>query len=130
MEVNMLSKEIPHDQWIRFFDDFSKQHEGWIVNWEVLDAKLGDQEKTTRLPLVGISADVKGAKPRIDVMVGGRPDAHVTQIIDTPKRVWFKQPDQPGHEAIEVESADGTMTLVTFWHFDPEQKEHLLPPKE
>jgi hypothetical protein len=129
MEVNMLSKEIPHDQWIRFFDDFSKQHEGWIVNWEVLDAKLGDQEKTTRLPLIGISADTKG-KPRIDVMVGGRPDAHVTQIIDTPKRVWFKQPDQPGHEAIEVESADGTMTLVTFWHFDPEQKEHLLPPKE
>ena len=74
----MLSKEIPPEQWIKFFDDFSKQHEGWIVNWEVLDAKLGDQEKTTRLPLVGISADVKGSKPRIDVMVGGRlvPNAH------------------------------------------------------
>jgi len=125
----MLSKEIPPEQWIKFFDDFSKKHEGWIVNWEVLDAKLGDQEKTTRLPLVGISADVKGSKPRIDVMVGGRLDAHVTQIIDTPKRVWFKQPEQPGHEAIEVESTDGTVTLVTFMHVDPEQTERLLPPK-
>jgi uncharacterized protein DUF5335 len=129
MEAHMLSREIPPEQWIKFFDDFSKQHEGWIVNWEVLDAKLGDQEKTTRLPLVGISADVKGSKPRIDVMVGGRLDAHVTQIIDTPKRVWFKQPEQPGHEAIEVESTDGTTTLVTFSHVDPEQTERLLPPK-
>jgi len=125
----MSSTEIPREQWIKFFDNFSKQHQGWIVTWEVLGRDLGDQEKTTRLPLVGISAD-KGPKPRIDITVGGRFDAHVTQIIDTPKRVWFKQPDQPGHEAIEVESADGTMTLVTFWHFDPEQKEHLLPPKD
>ena len=63
-------------------------------------------------------------------MVGGRPGQHVTQIIEAPKRVWSKQPEQPGHEAIEIESADGRMTLVTFWHFDPEQKEHLLPRKE
>lgn len=126
----MLTTEIPREQWIKFFDDFSKQHEGWIVNWEVLGMDLGDQEKTTRLPLVGISADVKGSKPRIDIMVGGRLDAHVTQIIDTPKRVLFKHPEQPGHEAIEVESDDGRMTLVTFSHIDPEQKERLLPPKE
>lgn len=126
----MLSGEIPRDQWTRFFDDFSKNHEGWIVNWEVLGAKLGDQEKTTRLPLVGISADLKGSKPRIDVMVGGRLDAHVTQIIETPKRVMFRQPGQPGHEAIEVESDDGITTLITFRHIDPEVVELLLPPAD
>ena len=48
-EVSM-SKEIPREEWIRFFDDFSKQHEGWIVNWEVLGRDIGDQEKTYRLP--------------------------------------------------------------------------------
>lgn len=93
----------------------------------MLGGKLGDQEKTERLPLVGISADLKGSKPRIEVMVGGRPDAHVTQIIDTPKRVLFKAPDQPGHEAIEIESEDGVATLITFQHIDPEVKERLLP---
>jgi hypothetical protein len=128
-EADMLNGEIPRDQWTRFFDDFSKQHEGWIVNWEVLDRKLGDQEKTSRLPLVGISADLKGSRPRIEVMVGGRLDAHVTQIIESPKRVLFKQPDQPGHEAIEIESDDGSATLITFRHIDPEQEEFLLPPK-
>jgi hypothetical protein len=128
-EADMLNGEIPRDQWTRFFDDFSKQHEGWIVNWEVLDAKLGDQAKTSRLPLVGISADLKGSKPRIEVMVGGRLDAHVTQIIELPKRVLFKQPDQPGHEAIEIESDDGRATLITFRHIDTDQEEFLLPPK-
>jgi Family of unknown function (DUF5335) len=126
----MDSTEIPREQWLRFFDDFSKKHEGWIVNWEVLGRDIGDQEKTIRLPLVGISGDVKARRPSIDIIVGGRLDAHVTQVIEMPKRVWFKQPDIPGHEAIEIETDDGRVTLVTFSHFDPEQKEHLLPPKD
>jgi hypothetical protein len=125
----METREIPQEEWIRFFDDFSKQHENWIVNWEVLGHDIGDQEKTNRLPLVGISAD-KGSKPRIDIIVGGRPGAHMTQIIEMPKHVRFKEPEQPGHEAIEVETEDGRVTLVTFRHFDPEQKEHLLPPAQ
>jgi hypothetical protein len=126
----MLAQEIPREQWTRFFDDFSKGHQGWIVNWEVLGRTLGDQEKTARLPLVGISADLKGSKPRIDVMVGGRLDAHVTQIIETPRRIMFKPPDQPGHEAIEIEADDGLTTLLTFQHIDPEIKERLLPPHD
>ena len=124
----MSDREIPLEQWIKFFDDFSKQHEGWIVNWEVLGADIGDQLKTTRLPLVGVSADVKGRVPRIDVIVGGRLDAHVTQIIEAPKRVWFKPPERPGHEAIEIECDDGRVTLLTFSHIDPEVTERLLPP--
>lgn len=126
----MANEEIPRDQWTRFLDEFSKSHEGWIVNWEILGKELGDQEKNARLPLVGISADPKGSKPRINVMVGGRPDAHVTQIIENPRRVMFRQPDQPGHEAIEIEDNDGLTTLLTFQHIDPEVKERLLPPNE
>lgn len=124
----MQTQEIPRDQWTRFFDDFSKKHQSWIVNWEVLGRDLGDQEKTNRLPLVGISADLKGSAPRVNVMVGGRLDAHVTQIIEKPKRVLFKEPEQPGHEVIEIESDNGRLTLLTFRHIDPEIKELLLPP--
>lgn len=126
----MDSTEIPREQWLKFFDDFSKKHEAWIVNWEVLGRDIGDQEKTNRLPLVGITVDVKARRPSIDIIVGGRLEAHVTQVIEMPKRVWFKHPDIPGHEAIEIETDDGRVTLVTFSHFDPEQKEHLLPPKD
>jgi len=126
----MLTGEIPRDQWTRFFDEFSREHENWIVNWEVLNEKLGDQEKTSRLPLVGISAELKGSRPRINLMTGGRFDAHLTQIFDSPKRVMFEPSDRPGHEAIEIESEDGIVTLITFRHIDPENEERLLPPKE
>lgn len=34
----------------------------------------------------------------------------------------------PGHEAIEIESDDGRVTLLTFSHIDPEVTERLLPP--
>jgi hypothetical protein len=37
---------------------------------ELVGRKLGDQPESTRLPLVGMSADVKGPEKRIEVTVG------------------------------------------------------------
>ena len=34
--VNRATTEIPRERWVSFFDDFSKQHEGWIVTVEVI----------------------------------------------------------------------------------------------
>ncbi|MCI0660218.1 MAG: DUF5335 domain-containing protein [Acidobacteria bacterium] len=123
----MLTRLIPREQWIEFFNDFSKQHEGWIVTLEVLGSDLGDQEETSKLPLVGISADLKDNESRIEIIVGGRPDAHLTRIIDSPKHVWLKHPEEVGHETVEVESEDATMTLLSFRHVPPEETERQLP---
>ena len=122
----MLGREIPREEWIRFFDTFSKQHAGWIANVEVLGRTLGDQAESTRLPLVGIAAD-KGPQPRLEVIVGGRPEAHLTHTINGVKRIWLKPPEEPAHEAIEVEAEDGTITLLTFQHVPPTQAERQLP---
>jgi hypothetical protein len=125
----MLTREIPREQWVRFFNDFSKQHEGWVVTLEVLGSNIGAQEEVTRLPFVGISADVKDRENRIDIIVGGRPDAHLTHGINAPKRVWLKEPEEVAHEAVAVESEDGTTTLMRFEHLPPEETERQLPPK-
>ena len=125
----MVTREIPREQWVKFFNDFSKQHEGWVVALEVLRSDIGDQEEATKLPLVGISADVKDGESRINIAIGGRLDVHLTHGIDTPKRVWLKEPEEPAHETIAVESEDGTMTLVHFHHIPPEEIERLLPPR-
>jgi hypothetical protein len=122
----MLGREIPREEWARFLDTFSKQHEGWIANVEAVDRRLGDQEESTRLPLVGISAD-KGRQPRIELIVGGRPEAHLTHTINGVKRIWLKPPEEPAHEAIEVEAEDGTITLLTFQHVPPTQPGRQLP---
>ena len=121
--------QIPREQWLRFFDDFSKQHQGWIVTLEVLGRDLGDQEHTTQLPLVGISADVKDRESNVHVLVGDRPETHLTHIIYTPARVLFKQPEEPAHDSIEIESQDGTTTLLSFSHVPIEQVERQLPPR-
>jgi Family of unknown function (DUF5335) len=128
-QTNRTTREIPREQWIKFFDDFSKKHEGWIVTLEVIGSDVGDQEEAKGLPLVGISADLKDRENRVEIILGGRRDANLTRIIDTPKRVWLKEPEEVAHEAIEIESEDGTMTLLTFWHVPPEQTERQLPER-
>jgi hypothetical protein len=125
--VNRATTEIPREQWVSFFDDFSKQHEGWIVTVEVIGADIGDQEEASGLPLIGVSADVKAREDRVVLTVGGRPDADVNRIIESPRRVWLKPPRSVADEAIEVESEDGTATLVTFQHIPPEKTERQLP---
>jgi hypothetical protein len=128
-EENIMTTEIPREKWAPFFDDFSKQHENWIVILEVLGQDIGEQPESTRLPLIGISADLKSAPPTIAIIVGGRLDAHVTHIIHNPKRVFAKPPEEPAHEAIEIEGDDGKITLVHFRHLHPELTEFLLPPR-
>jgi len=123
----MHTQEISRDEWVRVLDDFSKRHEGWIVTMEVVGATIGDQEEASGLPLVGIGADVKDNESRIAVMLGGRPEAHVTRIIEVPKRVWLERADEPAHDAVAVESEDGTTTIVRFQHVPPEAVDRLLP---
>jgi hypothetical protein len=123
----MLTNEIPSDQWVRRLDAFSKQHEGWIVQVEVVGEKLGDQFEVDGLPLVGVTADVKDGERRVEVIAGGRPDAHVTHTVDKPKRVWLTEPDEVGQEALAVEAGDGTTTIVHFRRVPPEDAVRQLP---
>jgi hypothetical protein len=123
----MQTRDIPREQWIRFFDEFSKNHEGWVVTLEVVSLDIGDQEEAAGLPLVGISADVKAHEDRIDIIVGGRPDVDVTRFIERPKHVWVKESGIPGDEAIEIESEDGIKTLLKFHRIRSEETERQLP---
>jgi len=86
----MATIEVPRERWNKFFDEFSRQHEGWILSIEVLGSELGAQKEATA-PLVGISA----------------------HIVNMPTRVWSRE-DGQANEALEIESADGTKTLLRF----------------
>jgi hypothetical protein len=123
----MQTRDIPREQWIRFFDDFSKNHEGWIVTMEVLGADIGAQEEANNLPLVGISADVKARENRVEIIVGGRPGVDMTRFIERPKHIWVKEPRFPGDEAMEIESEDGIKTILNFHRIRPEETERQLP---
>jgi|ERR1700733_4213193 hypothetical protein len=122
----MSTQKIPREEWVKFFDDFSKKHMGWITSIELMGRKIGDQEETSGLPLVGISADLKDREHRIEIGVGGQPDSNFTHIINSPKAVEVRAA-AGGLEALEVTSSDGTTTLVTFRYVPAEQTERQLP---
>ena len=123
----MITREIPREEWIGFFNDFSKKHEGWIINLEVVGPDIGDLEEAKQYPLVGITADVKGGKSRIEIIVGGKPDIDLNRIIEKPKRVWFRHIEGEERDVIDVESEDGTKTLLQFRYIPPGQTERQLP---
>ncbi len=123
----MSTSEIPRDEWVAWLDDFTRRHAGWIVDLEVLGANLGEQFESTMLPLVAVAADVRARVPSIEIALGGRPDAHLTRIIAQASRVWLSQPGEATLEALAVESADGTTTVVRFHRVAPDLGERQLP---
>ena len=118
----MATREITREQWSSELDAFGAQHEGWIVTLEVMGENLGDQFEARGLPLTGIAVELDRQPERIEIMVGGRVDAHLTHVVEGPCRVWLREPDAPGDEVIEVECDDGTRTLLYFYRVPPERQ--------
>jgi hypothetical protein len=108
----MQDGEIPRGEWTRSLDDFSKEHQGWFVKIEVINKEIGDQEEGSRLPLVGISADLKDREERIVVMTGDGRQQHLTHIINKPKHLWFASSGGLVGDAIKIEDEDGTTTIL------------------
>ena len=78
----MPTREIPRAEWNAFFETFSKQHEGWLATVEVLGEEIGAQEEAHELPLVGITADLKGSDAdAVSIIVGKRAEDHITHTI-------------------------------------------------
>jgi hypothetical protein len=110
----MPTREIPRDEWRTFFDEFSREHEGWIATIEVIGGEVpGDQTEADGLPFHGISAEEKGSEPNaVEITVGRDPDDEITHIIPAATRVYYEHNDGRGDEGFEIESADGTKTIV------------------
>ncbi|MDB6122261.1 MAG: hypothetical protein JWQ71_1254 [Pedosphaera sp.] len=104
-------QEIPRSQWERFFDNFSRNHDGWLARVEVSEAGAGSGEETRTLPLHGITVDTKsGANNTTSVILGLQPDVHLTHMIPRTKKIIFNEDQQK----IEVESSTGDTTIVHF----------------
>ena len=118
----MPTMEIPRDEWSRFLDGFASRRAGAIVIVEVTGAAIGDQEAAAGLPLVGLSADTKDGESFVEVILGGRPEAHVTRIMRARRLMVVEEPGRPGLDAVAIDSEDGTTTLLRFAQIDAERQ--------
>ncbi len=110
----MTTREIPRNEWVTFFNTFSKRHEGWFVNVRVVGSDVGAQREFKQFPLVGINADLKDNEDFVNVTVGKTVDSHDMHSIAGATRVWLKQAESGADEALEIEAKDGTKTLITL----------------
>lgn len=103
----MSTREVARPEWREFFDDFSRQHQGWLVTMEMLGPDLGDMVEARQLPLEGIVVEPGGdGEMAIEVIAGDRPDSHISHTVTQPQRVWLEQTAEGADEALEIESYD------------------------
>jgi Family of unknown function (DUF5335) len=95
-----VQKNIERNDWARFFESFTMQHDRWLVSV--------DGEKDT-LPLEGITTRDDG---NVVITLGGDISHHRRIIIDA-RSVRVQQSDGTD-EGVEIESNDGHTTRLRF----------------
>ena len=106
------TREIPRTEWTSFFNDFSRKHEGHGVTLEVFGPEIGDQLEERDFFLSGISAETENGRDKIEIMIGGSPDRHLTHVIAKPTKVGFEKTLPGTKGALQIKSADGTTALL------------------
>jgi hypothetical protein len=105
--------EVEPVEWISFLDGFSRQHEGWLATIEVATAG-GKLTEVVNRRLRGVSIDHPDGHQRAYVEVGDTPDKTLTHTVEGPTRIRFRRTLAGAHEGLEIESADGSRTIVRF----------------
>lgn len=111
----MQTRQIPKSEWPAFLDNFSRQHEGWVVKLEILGPEIGAQVEEMGLTLEGVTDEwdeVSGNK--IMISTGSAPDDHITHSIKRPTEVSLEQTDEGADMALSIRAADGTTALLSF----------------
>jgi hypothetical protein len=111
----MKTRQIPKNEWPDFFESFSRQHEGWLVTLEMLGPDIGAQIEERDLAFEGIvdeSGEAQGN--HIVIMMGAKPDDHITHSISEPIDVSLEQTDEGANAALAIKSAEDVTALIRF----------------
>ena len=108
----MRNQMVPRNEWPKFFDKLSRRHQGSLATVRVFGPRIGSQVEARNLPLGGFVCAV-GSTSTISIHLGSAPpQSHIEHEIDQPKQVWVEMSDEGVEEVLEVESMDGTKTMI------------------
>lgn len=111
-----MQGEIRREEWIEYFRDFSRRNQSRPTKLEIF-GELGAQSEERHLPLGGVSVEETAQGTRLEIMLGAGTAAdprHLTHTITRVTRIMPKLSESGSDEAIEIESADGSKTLLCF----------------
>jgi hypothetical protein len=118
--------DIARERWIPFFDEFTRENRGAHATLEIVNGDIGDQLETDDRPLDGVAADLKGSAPAVWITFGSTRSEHLTHGVHDVIAVRLLAPAPPEKSVLEIESSDGTKTLLTVGL----PAEFALPPAE
>lgn len=110
----MATREIPHNEWIQFLNEYSRQHQGWIATVEVKGGNVGDHIEARSMSFRGVTYEEKGTnKGAIDIYLDKGTQSNETRTIVQPSHLRIAS-DGGTDKGFEVEAKDGTTTIVRF----------------
>ena len=121
------TQQIREDQWIPFFDDFTRDNRGAHARLEVTGVDdVGYEVETEDRPFEGVSVDTKGGERTVWIVFGAQPQDHFTHGVHNVAAVRALPPQGGRGGVLEIEAKDGVKTILTLsW---PE--EYAIPPAQ
>lgn len=109
----MQSQEIPNKQWGSFLDTITRKHEGETICLELHKADAPNETSDVRL--IGINFNHKQRlATEIGVTIRDGANAHLMHAIVHPSHLRAARGEDGTDISLQIESADGLITLVRF----------------
>jgi hypothetical protein len=118
-----IRTEIAKNQWQSFCEDYTRQHEGWIVKIDVYDpsmSKLGGNKLPIRLQSLavdlmfrGIVFQDGGGRPELLVNLG-RGKELFTHRLMRPTHIVALESDNGFHEGLLLHDRNGGLVQIRF----------------
>lgn len=120
---DIMRQEIPREEWVRFCDQFTRQHQGWLVSiGRVATEKLQGETRTVEGQGEIIESDVTLEEIRaahgdtgLEIRVLGslRPDRYEYSVAN-PVALHFLRSAEDEHLGLRVDDESGATTLIHF----------------
>ncbi len=125
-DVRSITEEIVPRKWNSFFVTFTYRHRYWPVSIEQVGPDMGYRMPAGNRPLVSIAAGPgsQGRAILISLVKTKPADPSSCFIVSAAQRVWLKRNENGVDETLEIEAADGTVTLL---HLCPLQRHKEAP---
>jgi len=112
--VRSITEEIPQGAWDAFFATFTRLHQTRLVTIEQVGPDMAYRMRAKNEPLAGIAiwTTHRGHAILIDLGAAAPVETSSSFAVSVARHVWLKHNERGADEALEIEAADGTVTML------------------
>lgn len=101
--------EIPNEEWERFLESFSNQHQDWLASvTRISDQQASMQAIACRLQR--ITSEASQIRLSMECEDGKR----LEELVRDPVRLIFKRDERGAHQGLDLVASDGSITSLRF----------------